>query len=106
MKPVLSGHLKRTPKLVLKTDYRLMQVKSIAECHSTIISTLIRLPFVLKTCVLSIFEWPLKTGFTVNAMFCSTALVWRLSSAKTSRNGSIYHWRNGGLIFFPLGTCV
>ena len=32
VKPVLSGHSKRRPKLVYKTDYRLMQVKSIAEC--------------------------------------------------------------------------
>ena len=32
VKPVLSGHSKRRPKLVFKTDYRLMQVKSIAEC--------------------------------------------------------------------------
>ena len=28
---VLSGHSKRRPKLVFKTDYRLMQIKSIAE---------------------------------------------------------------------------
>ena len=27
VKPVLSGHSKRRPKLVFKTDYRLMQVK-------------------------------------------------------------------------------
>ena len=27
VKPVLSGHSKRTPKLVLNTDYRLTQVK-------------------------------------------------------------------------------
>ena len=27
--------------------------------------TFIKLPFVFKTFVLSIFEWPLKTGFTV-----------------------------------------
>ena len=33
--------------------------------HSAILSTLIKLPFVIKTFVLSIFEWPLKTGFTV-----------------------------------------
>ena len=33
--------------------------------HSAILSTFIRLPFVFKTFVLSIFEWPLKTGFTV-----------------------------------------
>ena len=32
VKPVLSGNSKRTPKLVFNTDYRLMQVKSIAEC--------------------------------------------------------------------------
>ena len=32
VKPVLSGHSKRRPKLVFKTDNHLMQVKSIAEC--------------------------------------------------------------------------
>ena len=46
-----------------------MQVKSIAECslgeHSAILLTFIKLPFVIKIFVLSIFEWPLKTGFTV-----------------------------------------
>ena len=31
---------------------------------SAILSTFIKLPFVLKTFVLSIFEWRLKTGFT------------------------------------------
>ena len=34
--------------------------------HSAILSTFIKLPFVIKIIVLSIFEWPLKTGFTVN----------------------------------------
>ena len=51
-----------------------MQVKSIAECskreHSTILSTFIKLPFVIKIVVLSIFEGPLKTGFTVFWLFC------------------------------------
>ena len=32
VKPVLSGHSKIDKKLTSKTDYRLMQVKSIAEC--------------------------------------------------------------------------
>ena len=44
---------------------------SIAECreHSAVpSSTFIKLPFVLKTFVLSIFEWPLKTGFIRNYM--------------------------------------
>ena len=37
-----------------------MQVKSIAEC-----STFIKLPFLIKIFVLSIFEWPFYTRFTV-----------------------------------------
>ena len=52
-----------------KTNYHLMQVKSIAEwCpleHSAILSTFIKLPFAIKTFDLSIFEWPFYTGFTV-----------------------------------------
>ena len=33
--------------------------------HSAILSTFIKLPLSIKTFVLSIFKWPLKTGFTV-----------------------------------------
>ena len=33
--------------------------------HSAMLSTFIKLPFVIKTFVLSIFEWPFYTGFTV-----------------------------------------
>ena len=33
--------------------------------HSAILSTFIRLPVVIKIFVLSIFEWPFYTGFTV-----------------------------------------
>ena len=33
--------------------------------HSAILSTFIKLKLVIKIFVLSIFEWPLKTGFTV-----------------------------------------
>ena len=33
--------------------------------HSAILSTFIKQPFVIKIFVLSIFERPLKTGFTV-----------------------------------------
>ena len=43
-----------------------MQVKSIVECsNSAILSTFIKLPFAIKIFVLSIFEWPFYTGFTV-----------------------------------------
>ena len=51
-----------------KTNYRLMQVKSIAECskgeHSAKLLTFTKLPFVIKIFVWSIFEWPFYTGFT------------------------------------------
>ena len=33
--------------------------------HSAILSTFIKLPFVIMVSVLSSFEWPLKTVFTV-----------------------------------------
>ena len=44
---------KEHQKMVFKTDYRLRQVKNIAECskHSTILSTCIKLPNDLKTFV-------------------------------------------------------
>ena len=42
----------------------LIQINSPRE-HSAILSAFIKLPFVFKTFVLSIFEWPFKTGFTV-----------------------------------------
>ena len=32
-------------------------------------STFVKLPFVIKIFVLSIFEWPFFTGFTVIVMF-------------------------------------
>ena len=64
VKPVLSAHSKRTQKMVFKTHYRLMQVKSIAE--SATLSTFIKLLFSIATFVLSIFKWPHKTGFTVH----------------------------------------
>ena len=54
--------------MVFKTDYYLMQVKCIAECSKRAFCntfTFIELTFVFKTFILSIFEWLLKTGFTV-----------------------------------------
>ena len=39
-----------------------------------ILSTFIKLPFVFKTFGLSIFEWPLKTGFTVHFDMASNLL--------------------------------
>ena len=43
--------------------------------HSAVLLTCIKLPRGLKTLVLSIFEWPLKTGFTVVTQKSSLACV-------------------------------
>ena len=37
--------------------------------HSVILLTFIKLPFVIKIFVVSIFEWPFYTGFTVLSFF-------------------------------------
>ena len=70
VKPVLSGHSKRTPKLIFNTDYRLMQVKSIAECSKGSILQYFR-PSLSYHCPLRpwfclFFKWALKTGFTAS----------------------------------------
>ena len=57
--------------MVFKTYYRLMQVKSIADCSKGSILQYFRpslcYHLLIKIFVLSIFEWPLKTGFTVGS---------------------------------------
>ena len=65
--------ISKRPQFFFKTNNRLMQVKSIAECypleHSAILSTFIKLTIVIKIfCFhkLSVFEWLLYTGFTVD----------------------------------------
>ena len=47
VKPVLSGHTKRILKLVFKTDYRLMKVKSIAQCFRPSLSYHLSLRFLI-----------------------------------------------------------
>ena len=67
-KTCLKRPLKRRPKLVLKTDICLMLVKSIAECST---GSILQCFWHALSChlslrpFLSIFEWQLKTGFTV-----------------------------------------
>ena len=61
VKPFLSGHSER-PKIGFKD--RLMLNAGQKYCrmlrgeHSSLLSTIIKLPFVIKIFVLSIFEWP------------------------------------------------
>ena len=42
--------------------------------HSAILSTFMKLPFVIKIFILSIFEWPFYTGFTVHENLVLIAL--------------------------------
>ena len=49
------GHSQEDQKLVFKTNYRLMQVKSFAE-HSAILLTIIKLRFVIKIFILTIWQ--------------------------------------------------
>ena len=43
--------------------------------HSAIHSTFIKQPFVIKTFVLSIFEWPFYTGFAVIFLYTSIYII-------------------------------
>ena len=68
VKPVLSGHSKRRPKIGLKTDYRLILVKVLQNApreHPAMRLTFIKLPFAFKNFVLSISSGCFMTGFTV-----------------------------------------
>ena len=47
--------------------------------HSAIRSTFIKLPFVIMIFVLSIFEWALKTGFTVVSTKKNSMCILRLN---------------------------
>ena len=49
--------------------------------HSAILSTFIKLSFVIKIFVLSIFEWPFYTGFTIDYDRAHTGKVIQNSSS-------------------------
>ena len=52
--------------------------------HSAILSTFIKLQFAIKTFVLSIFKWPLKTGFCCGSFMLFLSCFFMLSC------GSVY----------------
>ena len=55
--------------------------------HHAILSTFIKLPFVIKLFVLSIFEWPPKTVFTILNMIITSGLVY-------SKKISLFHLKS------------
>ena len=70
VKTVLSRYSKRRPKIGFQHRLSLNAGQKYCRMlqgeHSAILSTFIKLPFAIKTFVLSIFEWPFKTRFTVH----------------------------------------
>ena len=69
VKPVLSGHSKRRAEIGFQDRLSLNACQKYCRMlqweHSAIFLTIMKLPFAIKTFVLPIFEWPFKTGFTV-----------------------------------------
>ena len=55
-------------QLSLNADQKYCRM--LQEEHSAILSTFIKLPFVIKIFVLSTFEWSFYTGFTVSGLKC------------------------------------
>ena len=68
-KPCLKWQLKKNTKIGFQDQLSLnasqKYCRMLEREHSAILSTLIELLFSIKTFVLYIFEWPLKTCFTV-----------------------------------------
>ena len=94
---------KKLKRLVFKTDYRWMQVKSTCIAELSILqyfrpSLSYIVPFVFKIFVLSNFELPLKTGFTVYG-YCE------VSNSYTMVCPSVWTLA-GGLIISRTGACV
>ena len=68
-KTCLKRPLKRRLKIVIQ-DRLLLNAgqkycRTLQGEHSAILLTFIKIPFVINIFVLSIFEWPFKTGFTI-----------------------------------------
>ena len=82
-------------------NYRLMLVKSIAECSKGSILQYVRPSFSYNlslTFVLSIFEWPFYTGFTAFKQVWYTAIQWDYRSNYWSEQASTLTPQPRGLI--------
>ena len=64
--------------------------------HSAILSTFIKLPFVIKIFVLPILKWPLYTGFTVSG----NGVNHYHTPQNVASNQSVYFTLNLGITLF------
>ena len=62
------------------------------EEHSAILLNFIKLPFVIKIFVLSIFEWPFYTGFTVDVLliYSQSSGVFTLLNLKSCMDENVW----------------
>ena len=96
----------RRPTLVFKTQLSLnagqKYCRMLQEEHSAILSTFIKLPFVIWIFFLSIFEWPLKTGFTgfFWVFFCRLLIFLKSTVSKNSFRKT-FRLSRSGLTFCP-----
>ena len=66
--------------------------------QNAILSTYIKLPFVIKIFVKSIFEWPLKTGFTILCLTKARYVIDRHMCHMTAKFGVFVDEDHGKLV--------
>ena len=83
-KTCVKGQLSKRPQIGFQNQLSLNAGQKYCRMlpleHSAILWTFIKLPFVIKSFVLSVFEWPLKTGFTVLSTFIILQVVIKILS--------------------------
>ena len=72
--------------------------------HSAILSAFIKLSFSIKTFVLSILKWPLKTGFTVLHSFQVILLTYCNPVVSTIESDELAHLMNLRISVSYFGT--
>ena len=81
--------LSKRPKIGFRDQLSLnagrMYCRMLQGEHSAILSTFIKLPFVIKIFVLPIFQWPFYTGFTILEKFV-------INSERVKKPISKEHW--------------
>ena len=88
IKLVLIDHSKGRSKYGFQDGLSLNAGQKYCRMLQSILSTFFKLLFVFKMFVLSIFKWPLKTGFTVLS-FRVIVLTWQLRSTKYQKQSMI-----------------
>ena len=97
-KTCVKGPLSKSPnidfqdQLSLNADQRYCRM--LQGEHSAILWTFIKLPFVIKIFILSIFEWPFYTGFTVYASSKGSGEAGQNAQSRQS----LHCWHTQGVI--------